>query len=260
VLIAVYSLLRQGTIGAEWHFSLDGYKGLVQYNREQVILRTLKIGLIATTLLFILVLPTAYWLAKCLRSDRLRVALLVLLTVPFFLSEDSRSVIWQSVYNRTGLINTVLEQMNIVQHPISALLFTEWSIYLGMIPIYFAPMFFPIWLAMTLIDDEYIEAARDLGGSWLDLMKDIVLPLAAPGVVAGFLFTFVPMMGDAVVPRLLGGGTVAMISGAVQDLVTSFQYTVTAALSVVLSAIVAVLVVLLMRLRVLRGGFLVVKR
>lgn len=260
VLTIVYSLLRQGQIGVEWHFSTGGYEGLVQYDRDQTILRTLRIALTTTAIEFMIAFPAAYWLAKRVRRRWLSIAILVLLTVPFFLNEDSRTVVWQAVYNRTGLINTLLHDIGLIDQPISGLLFSELSIYLGLMPIYFATMLFPIWLSITLIDDEYIEACRDLGGSWVDLMKDVVGPLAAPGVIAGFIFTLVPMLGDTVVPRLLGGGNVVMISGTVQGLVTVFQYPLTAAISVLITGVVVLLLGLLLRAGALRGGFAAVRR
>lgn len=260
VLTVVYSLLRQGQIGVEWHFSTGGYEGLVQYDRDQTILRTFRIALTTTAIEFVIAFPAAYWLAKRVRRRWLSIAILVLLTVPFFLNEDSRTVVWQAVYNRTGLINTLLHDVGFIDQPISGLLFSELSIYLGLMPLYFATMLFPIWLSITLIDDEYIEACRDLGGSWVDLMKDVVGPLAAPGVIAGFIFTLVPMLGDTVVPRLLGGGNVVMISGTVQGLVTVFQYPLTAAISVLITGVVVVLLGLLLRAGALRGGFAAVRR
>jgi len=260
VLTLIYSFLRQGEIGVEWHFTTDGWRGLTQYGRGETIVRTFRIALITTLIEFVVAFPAAYWVAKRLRNKLATVVILVLLTAPFFLSEDSRTVIWQSVYNRAGLVNVVLEKVGLIDHPISSLLFTETSIYLGLLPIYFATMFFPIWMSMVLIDDEYIEATRDLGGSYFDLVKDVLLPLAAPGIIAGFIFTLVPILGDTVVPSLVGGGQVVMISDTVELLVTNFQYPVAAAISIVLTGVVAILVLLLLRARALRSGFVELRR
>lgn len=260
VLTLIYSFLRQGQIGAEWHFSTDAWRGLTQYGRGQTLVRAFRIGLIVTLIEFFVSFPAAYWLAKRVRSKVLNIAVLALLTAPFFLSEDSRTVVWQSVYSRNGLVNTTLEHIGIINHPISSLLFSETSIYLGLLPIYFGTMFFPIWMSLVLIDDEYIEATRDLGGSYFDLVKDILLPLAAPGIIAGFIFTLIPILGDTVVSSLLGGGQVVMISDTVQSLVYNFQYPVTAAISIVITGVVALLLLLLMRSRALRAGFVDLRR
>lgn len=260
VLTLIYSFLRQGQIGAEWHFSTDAWRGLTQYGRGHTLLHTFEIALITTAIEFVVAFPAAYWLAKRVRNKALNISVLALLTAPFFLSEDSRTVVWQSVYSRNGLVNTALENLGVINHPISSLLFTETSIYLGLLPIYFGTMFFPIWMSLVLIDDEYIEATRDLGGSYFDLVKDILFPLAAPGMIAGFIFTLVPILGDTVVSSLLGGGQVVMISDTVQSLVYNFQYPVTAAISIVITGVVALLLLVLMRSRALRAGFVDLRR
>jgi ABC-type spermidine/putrescine transport system permease subunit I len=260
VLTLIYSFLQQGELGIEWHFSWSAWSSLGDYGRGTTIIRTFRIALICTAIEFVVAFPAAYWVAKRLRSKPVTIGILVLLTAPFFLGEDSRTVVWQSVYNRNGLLNVALEHLGVIDHPISSLLFSETSIYLGLLPLYFGSMFFPIWMAMTLIDDEYIEASRDLGGSYFDLMKDIILPLAAPGIIAGFIFTLVPMLGDTVVSSLLGGGQVVMISDTVNSLVTNFQYSVTAAISLVITGVVAFLLIGLLRSRALRHGFVDLRR
>lgn len=260
LLTLIYSFLEQGELGIEWHFSTSAWSGLTEYGRSDTIYRTFRIALITTLIEFLLAFPAAFWMAKRLRNKGVTIGILVLMTAPFFLSEDSRTVIWLSVYNRTGSLNHVLEWAGIIDHPISSLLFTQTSIYLGLIPIYFGSMFFPIWMAMTLIDDEYIEATRDLGGSYFDLVKDILLPLAAPGIIAGVIFTMVPILGDTVVPSLLGGGQVVMISSTVQSLIYDFQYSVVAAIATVMTGTVAILLLVLLASRSLRRGFADMRR
>jgi spermidine/putrescine transport system permease protein len=253
-LTIAYSVLQKTFFGVQLHVTSQGYSELFAYGRDQTIIRTFKIAAAVTSIEFVVAFPTAYWLAKRVRSRFVSVSILVLLTVPFFLSEDSRTVIWRSVYDRHGLVNTLLEKAGLVHAPISSLLFSELSVYLGLVPIYFATMMFPIWLSMTFINDEYLEAARDLGASTPEMLVDIVLPLAAPGVITGIIFTFVPMLGDSVVPTLLGGGNVQVIGNLIQDLVTVFQYPVAAALSITICAIAAALLAFLIRAGSLRKG------
>src|SRR3954469_22417120 len=111
VLTVIYSFLSQGLIGPEWTFTTHAYSTLPDFGRGETVLRTFRIALEATAIEFVLAFPTAYWLAKRVRSRLLAVTILVLLTVPFFLSEDARTVVWQAVYSRNGLINTVLQDV-----------------------------------------------------------------------------------------------------------------------------------------------------
>ncbi len=82
-----------------------------------------------------------------------------------------------------------------------------------------------------MIDDELIEASRDLGGGRFHTFWHVILPLSLPGIVAGMIFTFVPMMGDTVVPQTVGGGAVLMLSSEINSLFSVMNYPVAAAVS-----------------------------
>jgi ABC-type spermidine/putrescine transport system permease subunit I len=102
-------------------------------------------------------------------------------------------------------------------------------------------MVWPIFLSVSLIDDEFLEASKDLGARPVDTLRNIVIPLAMPGVVAGIVFTFVPLLGDTVVAQLIGGGNVLLLSASISDLITVMNYSDAAAMS----AFVLVLMLLL---------------
>ena len=115
-------------------------------------------------------------------------------------------------------------------------------------------MVFPIFLVATLIDDEYLDASRDLGANPLQTLFLVTIPLCLPGVIAGVVFTMVPMMGEWVVPQLMGGGKVNMIGRSTEDALSTLNYSTAASLS---AFVLAVLVLLLAALTVLtqrRGG------
>lgn len=248
VLTAVYSFLQPTGIGVRWNPTFDAWRGLTQYGRGATIIRTLRIGLITTAIEFVIAFPIAYWLAKRVKKRIILVPVVVLLTVPFFLSLDSRTVVWTSAFSTNGLVNSALMSIGLISHPITSLLYSQQAIYLGLLPLYFSEMFFPLWLAMAFIDDEYIDAARDLGASYLDVLRDVVLPFAAPGIIAGFIFTLIPILGDTVVSTLMGGGQVVMVSDTILQLVNAFQYPLTAAFAITITGAVAIVLVILTRL------------
>jgi len=237
LLMVPFSFTTEEGLHTSWVPSLDGWVSAFAYGRGASLLTTFKIAVISTAILLVISVPTAFWLAKILQNAVIKVACLALIAVPFFLSEDSRTIIWTAVYSRNGLVNTSLLNLGVIQSPIDGLLYSELSIYLGLIPIFFASMFFPIWFSMSLIDDQYVNAARDLGASWRRVLFEIVLPLAIPGILAGLLFTLVPMLGDTVVPSMLGGGQVVLLSDTLQTLVAAFNYSGAAATSVVVAII-----------------------
>ena len=207
--------------------------------RLEIMVRTLRIVAVVTIIDFLLAFPFALWLAKGLRAGWTKSIILVLLVVPFFLSPAARTIVWRSILGREGLINIVLVSSGITDAPVDWLLFSQFSIHLGLIGPYFPSMVWPLFISISLIDDELIKASRDLGGSAWQTLRYVVLPLAAPGIAAGFLFTAIPMLGDNVVSTLLGGGNVALLAEGFDDLIRAMNFAGAAALASVMVVFIA---------------------
>ena len=108
---------------------------------------------------------------------------------------------------------------------------------------------------MILIDDELLEASKDIGASPWQTLRHVIIPLSMPGIVAGIVFTFVPMLGDNVVAKLIGGQQVLMLGAAMLDLISALNYSVAAAMSALVLALIAILQICLVAvLRHLGGG------
>lgn len=226
--------------------TLRAYERLFSSAGGTVIVQTMRIAGTVTALELAIAFPFALWMAKGVRSTRLRLITLTLLTVPFFLSPAARTMVWRSVLGLDGLINNFLIGLGFIDQPIEWLLFSEFAIHLGLVGPYFPNMFFPIFLSISLIDDEYLEASKDLGASGRETLLRVIVPLSLPGVVAGIVFTFIPMLGDTVIPQLLGGNQVLMMSATVASLIGAMNYTVAAALA-------AVVVIIMLALQGLLG-------
>lgn len=243
--LVVWSLLRVDGIDFVGNPTFEAYDRLFDGGRDTILLRTLRISATVTAIELLIAFPFAFWLAKKVRSRALQVATLGLLTVPFFLSLESRTIVWRSVFGSTGLVNTVLQDLGVVNEPVQWLLFSEFAVHFGLLGPYFPTMVFPIFLAVSMIDDDLLEASRDIGANSWQTLRTIVLPLARPGIVAGILFTFVPMLGETVVPRLMGGGRVDFLQASLEKLLAAFQYPLASALSVVLLGALALALVAL---------------
>jgi spermidine/putrescine transport system permease protein len=246
VLVPVGSLLLWSFLRLEhFHFTssvgLDAYHQMLQTGRYGVILTTLRIAATVTFIELVISIPVALWLAKGVRSYVVRAMWLSLLTIPFFVSLASRTIVFRPVLGRNGPINILLMNFHVTSQPVDALLFSEFSVHLGLLGPSFPPMVLPIFLAMSLIDDDLLEASRDLGASPWRVFVDVILPLSMPGVVAGAVFTFVPMLGESVVPQLLGGANVPMLGPSISSLVSNLNYPAAAALSVIVLLILAML-------------------
>ena len=253
--LVVWSFLTIKGFRVSFDPNVDAYLNLFESGRWSVTVRTLRIAATVTAIELLLALPFALWLAKGTQSAVVRAMTLALLTVPFFLSVAARTIVWRAVLGTQGFVNSALIWLGLIDEPLDWLLFSEFAVHLGLIGPYFPTMVFPIFLAAVMIDDELLAASRDLGGGTLHTLVHVILPLVMPGIIAGIVFTFVPMLGADVIPALLGGGHAHLLGNSVHSLLTALNYAVASAMStVILFAMVALLFVL--RLLMLRlGGF-----
>lgn len=246
VLLPIFSLVAisfaegQGMTLHWTKLSVRSYSEILVDYRLELILRTIRIVLSVTAIEFLLAFPFALWLAKGVRGRWAKSTLMVLLIVPFFLSPAARTIVWRPVLGREGIINSLIMMSGISDSPIDWLLFSSFSIHLGLIGAYFPSMVWPLFISLSLIDDDLLHASRDLGAGTPQTLRLIMFPLAWPGIVAGFIFTAVPMLGDNVVTTLLGGGKVSLIAENFDDMIGAMNFTGAAALaSVMIIGIVA---------------------
>ena len=195
-----------------------------------VLLRTIRICATVTFIDLVIAFPFAFWLAKLNTDARLQIAIYVAMLVPFFLSPAARIYAWRSLLSEGGVINDWLSAL--VGRPLPWLIFSEFSIHFGLLTQYFTNMVWPLVLVVGLIDRDYLAASSDLGASHARTFVSIVFPLALPGIIAGVVFTFIPMLGDAIVAEQMGGNNVLLLSGLVRNLVNSLNYPVAAAVGV----------------------------
>ena len=245
LIMAGYSFLQVRSYRVVYQPSFATWISLVESGRWIAIVRTLRVAFTITVIEFLLAFPFAIWLAKICRSKPLKALIVTLLTIPFFLDASSRMIVWRAILGNAGVVNTLLLHVGVIDQPIKWLLFSEFAVHFGMIGSYFPTMLFPIYLVLTLIDDEYFEASADLGASPLQTLVRITLPLALPGIVAGFVFTLVPLMAAFVEPQMLGGGFVNLLGFSVDSALRELKYPTAAALSTVVVLMLAMLLLLL---------------
>jgi putrescine transport system permease protein len=140
--------------------------------------------------------------------------LVVLVILPFWTSFLIRIYAWMNILQHDGLLNQLLLAFHIVREP-PAWLSTNTAVYIGIVYSYLPFMVLPLYAALEKLDESLFEAAADLGCPRWRTFWMVTLPLSAPGVVAGALLCFIPIVGEFVIPDLLGGSQTAMIGQAI---------------------------------------------
>ncbi len=245
LIMIAHSFFEMKNYQVSYDASFKTWDSLIDSGRWIAAVRTLRVVLMLTVVEFLIAFPFALWLAKVCKSKATKAVIITLLTIPFFLDPSSRTIIWRAILGKNGIVNTVLMETGVIAEPMEWMLFSEFAVHFGMLAPYFPTMVFPIFLVVSLIDDEYLEAARDLGASKAHVLFHIILPLSLPGIVAGAVFTMVPLMATWVEPEMLGGGFVNLLGPSVEAAIRNLKYPTAAALSVFVIFLLAVLLTLL---------------
>jgi len=165
--------------------------------------RTAIMSILTTIVTLIIAFPVSYYIAKMLRG-RMKAVLFVLCLLPFWVSELVRTFGWMILLRETGIVSSFLQWAGLADQPIE-MLYTDATIVVGLV--YTSMLFMVVPLVTTLesLDDSYIEAGYDLGGSGFTVMREIVIPHAMPGIVSGCIVVFMLSLGNYLTPILLGG-------------------------------------------------------
>ncbi len=236
-------------------FTLENYQHIINNSLYQtVILNSLEVALIVTIAANLIGYPLAFFLVFV--AQRHRRLLYFLIIVPLWTSFLLRAYIWKLILGRSGVINTALEALGIIDAPISLFLYNQFSVCLTLTYIFVPFIALPVYTALEKIPKEYIEASLDLGATPWQTFRRVLLPLSIPGVVAGSIFTFALSFGDFVSPTLLGGPSGIMIANVIiGQFGGAFNWPFGSALAIIVLLVVMAVVVLASRLERRRGTF-----
>jgi putrescine transport system permease protein len=174
----------------------------------KALISSLQIAALSTLLTLLLGYPMAYAIARSPRHWRLPLMMLIIL--PFWTSFLIRVYAWIGILKNNGLINQLLLGLGIIDSPLE-MLHTPVAVYIGIVYSYLPFMVLPLYATLVRLDLTLLEAAADLGcRPWKQFLR-ITLPLSMPGVLAGAMLVFIPVMGEFVIPDLLGGPDTLML-------------------------------------------------
>ena len=229
-------------------FSLENYQFLFGSSvTRRVFLATFKYAAITWAITLTLGFAVAYYLAFCIRSTGVQIALFLLCTIPFWTSNIIRMISWIPFLGRNGIANQTLISWGVIDQPLEWLLYSDFSVILAFVHLYTLFMVVPIFNTMMRIDRSLLEAARDNGATPLQTLWHVILPLTKPGIMIGTIFVVTLVMGDFITVRFMSGSQKANVGRLISNDIGLLQYPSAAATAVVLLCTVLIVIAILLR-------------
>jgi spermidine/putrescine transport system permease protein len=253
VIMVIYSWLEPGLYGGvEWQFFHLNYGRILgwadtRYEKFDpvylwIFLRSLRLALLTVMTSLLISYPAAFWVARM--QPRRRTFMIFLITLPFFVSLIVRLFAWVLILRTSGFLNQFLMGLGLISEPLD-LLYQDVAVIIGMTYIFIPFMFLPIYGSVEKLDQSQLEASADLGARGWQTFIRIILPATLPGIAAGSVITFIPALGNFIVPSVLGGAKVLMIGNLIeQQFLSARNWPFGAALAMlVMTAVLGLLII-----------------
>lgn len=198
---------RSATGGYDGGFTVNNYA--TAFKNADPFLTSLSLSITGTILCLLIGLPLAYFIAT--RAGRRKGLLIILLVIPFWTSFLIRTYAWLMILGPDGLAGPIGDLIGVQDFRI---LGTEFAVQLGLVYGYLPLMVFPLYVTLERMDRRLVEASKDLGAGRLATFRQVTFPIALPGVVTGCMLVFIPMMGEYVIPQILGYGRVFTVGNS----------------------------------------------
>nr|WP_298172496.1 ABC transporter permease subunit [uncultured Pseudomonas sp.] len=208
-------------------------------------LGSLKMALVSTLLCLLIGYPMAYAIARA--DKEMQTVFLLLIMMPTWTAILIRVYAWMGILSNNGLLNGFLQSIGLIDEPLQ-ILNTNLAVYIGVVYSYLPFMILPLFANLVKHDPSLLEAASDLGSSTFNSFWKITVPLSKNGIIAGCMLVFIPVVGEFVIPELLGGPETLMIGKVLwQEFFNNRDWPVASALAVVMLAILIVPIILFNR-------------
>ena len=194
------------------HFTLANVAAIATPEHAKALLLSLVLSLVSTVICLLLAYPLALILRKKGMSRGSFVVFIFIL--PMWMNFLLRTLAWQTLLEKNGVINGIL---NFLHLPNIAIINTPWAIILGMVYNFLPFMILPIYNVLAKIDDNTINAAKDLGANEFQTLTHIWIPLSLPGIISGITMVFVPALTTFVISNLLGGSKILLIGNVIEQ-------------------------------------------
>jgi ABC-type spermidine/putrescine transport system permease subunit I len=239
-LTVVWSVFERTTFWMEPGFTLAAYENFFTSARAENYLFSMYHSALAVVFSFAIGFPVAVFIRRrVVRAAQHRVVLLFIL--PFMISELVRVFAMRPVLGRNGLINSGLMELGVISEPITIILFSPIGVVIGDVVSFLPFMVFAGFLAMEAVQTYVFEVCDDLGASPVRTFREVIVPLAAPGIFAGSVFIFVNSLGVALVPTILGGPGAVNAGLIVNQAIIALDFPLAMAISAIMMLTLIVL-------------------
>ena len=213
--------------------NLENYKALFDTVLFGVILKSLNIAFFTTVFCLLVGYPFAYFIARS--PKEWRSLFLMLIIVPFWTNSLIRNYALISILSTNGLLNSFLLKIGLISQPIQ-ILYSDWAVFIGMSYTLLPFMILPLYATLEKLDQNLLEAARDLGAGSLAAFFKVVVPMSFPGIVAGCIMVFLAALCLLYVSDILGGANSTVVGSVIRNkFMIARDWPVGSAISVILT-------------------------
>lgn len=212
IVIPLLLIVYYGLTDAEGAFTLRNIMEMGRPENQKALVLALLLSLVSTVICLVM----AYPLAMILSGMKFNATgfIVMIFIIPMWMNFLLRTLAWQTLLEKTGVINSVLKFLHL---PTLNIINTPYAIILGMVYNFLPFMLLPIYNSLIKIDPNVINAARDLGANGAQTLARIIFPLSLPGVISGITMVFVPSLTTFVISDLLGGSKILLIGNVIEQ-------------------------------------------
>ena len=221
----------------------------------RILFKSIRLALVISVLSIAAAFPLAYMVSFKIRRGRN--LLFMLCIIPLWVSYLVRIIAWRTILGNRGVINSALMAIGVIREPLTFFLYNQFAIAITLTYICIPFVFIPVYTALEKIPRNLLDASSDLGANELRTFVNVVLPLGLPGLITGFIFSFIIALGDYIIPLQLGGTQGIMFGNLVwSQFGFAFNWPLGAALGFILFAIAVTILGLTSKFGTTEGGFL----
>ncbi len=243
VIVPLMFVFYYGFTKSDGSFTLDNIKAITSPEYYNALLLSVLLAVISTLVCLLLAYPLALILRNIKLSSKNFIVFVFIL--PMWMNFLLRTYAWQAILDVNGVLDSVLSTIGINGFNI---INTPAAIILGMVYDFLPFMVLPIYNVLLKIDDNTINAARDLGANYFQTLVKVIIPLSLPGISSGIIMVFVPSLTTFVISDILGGGKLLLIGNIIENKVKADNLNLGAGLSLVLMVLIVINIVISMKM------------